>query len=429
MIIIYKDPSTGNVVYNDGLTGSRAVNTLHATGNGDGTVNVFNKFSLDETGDQLKEFFNIAFSEFVDENENPYGATEQETVNSLNTMMVSSGDILNPPQITSPTSINSVSGEVINYELTADYGVAYEWGNLPSGLITVDGNTRRLIGSLPSGTYTPTMKAVNYIGSDEETLTINVSNPPFANTKSVNFVNLDYLSANALLVSDSLERIGSGSGASDAWTISFWFKAGTSSNSEQTIFYFGDSNQYSNGNIRIVYNGSKNRIELLYGNYYNNILIRSVDDTISVGQWSQFIITYDGGTTGSSSGEINDYYSRFKIFKDGAELNYNNTNSNYGYNSDVDAENCRIGRHVYSDYMRNNCRVDEFAIFNSDQQSNVAAIYNGGEPFDLSALPNPPSHWWRMGDDDTYPVLSDNIGSADFLMINMTQADIVNDTP
>ena len=42
------------------------------------------------------------------------------------------------------------------------------------------------------------------------------------------------------------------------------------------------------------------------------------------------MVTYDGGTTGSSSGSINDYYSRFKIFIDGVEQTTINSNSNYG---------------------------------------------------------------------------------------------------
>jgi hypothetical protein len=34
-----------------------------------------------------------------------------------------------------------------------------------------------------------------------------------------------------------------------------------------------------------------------------------------------------------------------------------------------------------------------------------------------------------MGDDDTLPTLTDNIGTLDFTMTNMTAGDIVNDTP
>ncbi len=40
--------------------------------------------------------------------------------------------------------------------------------------------------------------------------------------------------------------------------------------------------------------------------------------------------------------------------------------------------------------------LDEIALWSSDQTSNLAAIYNGGAPDDLSELS--PTHWWRMGD-------------------------------
>ena len=79
--------------------------------------------------------------------------------------------------------------------------------------------------------------------------------------------------------------------------------------------------------------------------------------------------------------------------------------------------------------MRNNCRVDEVAVFDSDQSLNAALIYNLGVPFDMTTLLQQPVSWWRMGDGDTYPTLVDSIGSADFTMVNMTAADIVNDVP
>lgn len=42
--------------------------------------------------------------------------------------------------------------------------------------------------------------------------------------------------------------------------------------------------------------------------------------------------------------------------------------------------------------------IDEFAIFPSDQTANASAIYNSGEPKDLSEYS--PIAYWRMGDND-----------------------------
>ena len=81
------------------------------------------------------------------------------------------------------------------------------------------------------------------------------------------------------------------------------------------------------------------------------------------------------------------------------------------------------------EHMRNNCVVDEVAIWSTDESANIAAIYNSGVTQDLSLLASPPVNWWRMGDDDTFPTLTDNIGTLDFTMTNMNAGDIVNDTP
>ena len=70
----------------------------------------------------------------------------------------------------------------------ASRGVAYEWANLPTGITTVEGNVRKLIGgsSLSTGTYSPTMTAINYAGEDVETLTITVSDPPLPQPNQCN---------------------------------------------------------------------------------------------------------------------------------------------------------------------------------------------------------------------------------------------------
>jgi hypothetical protein len=54
--------------------------------------------------------------------------------------------------------------------------------------------------------------------------------------------------------------------------------------------------------------------------------------------------------------------------------------------------------------------IDEVSVYNSElSQSDVSAIYNGGVPNDISSLS--PLSWWRCGDGDTAPTLTDN-GSA-----------------
>jgi len=423
---IYRD-NEANAIFIEDANGAQFLNSLHAT--------VDNSLvSITDTAKNFDLVSGLSHTEIVDQNGDEYGATPTEACDALNAIFQASGSTGEVPVITSNTSVNLTQGETLNYELIADYGVGYEWDNLPSGVVTVDGNIRKLIGgsSLTVGTYTPTVKAINYFGEDSETITITVSDPPFSNTKSIQFYNQDYLGANASLVDDILGRSSNGSGSGDAWSVSMYFK-GSSANQGQTIFYFGDNDVANGGYIQLMQiNSSGNKLlRLKYGTNNNNLRLQTTAGAISTNTWHHILLTYDGGTTGSSSADMNDYYGRFKIFVDGVEQTTNNSNSNFGYTGGIDPDNFRIGRFSSGNYMRDGSKVDELALWDSDQSANISDIYNSGSPFDLSTLTTQPKHWWRMGDGDTYPLLQDSGTEANcvFQMYNMTVADIVNDVP
>jgi hypothetical protein len=399
------------------------VNTIHAVLNS-GTLNISSI-----TGS--KTYYTSINLNNVSINGSLITGTDTGKINTLNALFqntgVSSGQA---PSITSSLTVNLTEGETLNYELTADYGVGYEWDlSNVSGVTTVEGNIRKLVGgsSLATGTYNIPVKAINYNGEDSETVVLTVSTPTFANTKSIQFSNQDYAGANASLLDGVLGRIGNGSGSSDAWTISFWVKA-TNSSSGRVIFYYG-SNDTTNGGYIEIRLTSTNKIRLQYGSDNNHIKTLA-PNALTVNTWQQITMTYDGGTTGASSGDINNYYSRFKIYIDGVNQTTNNTNSNYGWSGAISGQNLRIAKLVSGNTL-NGEKIDELAIWSSDQSSNISDIYNGGVPFDFSTLVNEPKHWWRMGDGDTYPNLQDNGTEANcvFVMYNMTSANIVNDVP
>lgn len=356
-------------------------------------------------------------------------------VNELNALFQNSGTSTgNVPNITSSLAISLVEGQTLNYELTDDYGTEYEWDtSAVSGVVVTSDNRRKIIGGsgLSAGTYNIPVKAINYNGEDSETIVLTVTAEPFSNTKSVNFNNQDYLGANASLLANTLGRTGNGSGSSDAWTISFWFKGSTSTNGAQTVFYYGDNDTSNGGNLHILYSGSFDRFRFHYGSNNNNIRLQTQSNTVVANTWYHVLITYDGGQTGSSSGDINNYYSRFKIFIDGNLQTTTNTNNNYGWSSNIDSDNFRVGRYASGNYMKGGCKVDELAVWNSDQSANVSDIYDSGNVKNLDSLTDKPKHWWRMGDGDTYPNLQDSGTAANctFVMYNMTSADIVNDVP
>lgn len=431
MIVIYRDENARSIFIKDS-NGAQFVNSLQAVSE-NGNVSIRDVVKDEDI------VTDVSFNQFFKQDETtPYGSDLTETVNALNVEFTLSGSATGEsPNITSPLTINLVEGEVLNYELTADYGVGYEWDlSSVSGVVTVEGNPRKLIGgnSLSVGTYNIPVKAINYNGEDSQTIVLTVSTPSFANTKSVRFNDNDWLGANASLLDSTLGRSGNGSGSGDAWTISFYFKAGGSVNNSQTIFYYG-ADDVSNGNhIKITYQGGVSNgrnVNFKYGSNFNYLNLITPLSSVPQNSWCHIMITYDGGTTGSSSGNLNDYYSRFKIFINGIQQSTSNFNLNYGNTTALSGQNLRIGRYDNSGYMRSDCKVDEVAVWDTDQSSNVSNIYNSGTPFNLSTLGTQPTHWWRMGDGDTFPYLQDSGTAANcvFQMYNMTVADIVSDVP
>ena len=428
MLTIYKDINA-NAIFIEDANGVQFLNSLQASANGD------NVTVLDLARD-IEIVTETHYSQFEDQAGATYGNNAVEVVNALNTIFQTAGTPTgNPPTITSPLTISLVEGQTVNYELTADFGVGYEW-DLSSvvGITTVEGNVRKLVGgsSLSAGTYNIPVKAINYNGEDSETIVLTVSTPPFANTKSVQFANQDWLGANAGILQNVLGRSGNGSGSSDAWTISLFYKPSATSQG-QTILYYGDNDAANGGYIQLmqISNGSNYLMRLKYGSNNNNLRLQTASGSLVANTWVHIMISYDGGTTGSASGSLNDYYSRFKIYLDGVLQTTNNSQSNFGWSGSIDPDNWRVGRFTSGTYMRNNSKVDELNIWDSDQSSNVSAIYNGGTVFDTMTLTDQPVHRWRMGDGDTFPYLFDTGSAANciFVMNNMTAANIVSDVP
>jgi len=432
MIKLYRDDAAKSIFIEDD-NGAQFPNSLQAIKNADDSVSII------DLARSIEIVSNEPFSEFVDDSANQYGLTAQGTVDALNTEFSANGTITNDlPSITSNLGVSLTEGETLNYELTADYGVGYEWdlSNVP-GVTTVDGNVRKIIGGsgLTAGEYAIPVKAINYNGEDSQVLEVSVGSPPFANTKSVQFNNNDFLSSNAGILQNVLGRSANGSGSSDAWSVALWFKAGTASNASQTIIYYGGQDVANGGHFQIKYNGQSNakRLEMRYGTSNNRLNFVTQNNSIVVGQWHHVLVSYDGGTTGSSSGSMSSYYGRFRFFIDGVDITSSNTNSNnnFGYTGSVLGQNFNIGKYNNGQTLRNNCKIDELAVWDSDQSSNASLIYNNGNPHDLINLSQAPAHWWRMGDGDSFPYLFDVGTEANtiFIMNNMTAADIVSDTP
>ncbi len=114
---------------------------------------------------------------------------------------------------------------------------------------------------------------------------------------------------------------------------------------------------------------------------------------------------------------IRDSSNNLRIFLNGASFSSAQTASG-------DHRLTQIGG-VYGNFYDGN--VNNTAFWNSDQSANRSVIYNSGSPSDISGLS--PLLWYRFGNGDTYPTITDNAGTNDGTMQNMSSANFVADVP
>tara|TARA_R110000787_G_scaffold70648_3_gene157150 strand:+ start:143 stop:829 length:687 start_codon:yes stop_codon:yes gene_type:complete len=218
------------------------------------------------------------------------------------------------------------------------------------------------------------------------------SAPSWSNTKSILTDGVDdYVDCGTL---------GSLSGTS--FTVSAWAKANTSGVNDAIVSTRINGLGSSRGFDLYLVDGAGT----LYARVYNGAgLFAQISTTISLATWYNFVLVYSSGT---------------------AELFVNGVSVGTGAVTYADsASTFSIGRHRTSGFFDGN--IDEVAVWNSDQSANVSTIYNSGTPQDLASLT--PQNYWRCGDGDTFPTLTDNAGSNNGTMTNMTSGDIVADVP
>jgi hypothetical protein len=139
---------------------------------------------------------------------------------------------------------------------------------------------------------------------------------------------------------------------------------------------------------------------------YNSLGTTKLND----GNWNHIVFTYDYTT------------KEIKAYTDGS-LEVTVVNSLFR------SKKIAIGWNGQALHFQGN--VDECALWYSVlNASEITDIYNGGTPTDLSLLATPPISWWRNGDGDTYPTITDNgSGGNNGTMTNMDAGDIVTDVP
>ena len=344
----------------------------------------------------------------------------------------------------SDQSFDIEKGVAFNVPIALDSGsdIVNQFGEIDAPTWAILNQTTGVFnGTAPNttGTHVIACKAGNVLGGITNfNITLNVIEPVYTNTKSLLFRDgvSSYLGGNAALVT-SLERSSNGSGSADAWTIAFVFK-GSTSNTGQTVFYYGNSDVTNQGHIEIKqtnHNGLK-RLRIRYGTNHNHLQLTTPSGSVDPTKFQHVIVSYNGGTTGSASNSVSSYYSRFKVIIDGVEQTTSNTHSNNGYNGSIIGHNFRVGRFASGNYPRG-MLINQLAIWNSDQSSNAAGLYNGGSTQDISKLVSgsgnmntnylPPAHYYEI--EDSVNTIQDIIGTAHLVGYNFISSDLVDDAP
>ncbi len=378
------------------------------------------------------------------------GTTASLVVNELNDLFTQAGST-EAPVISSASTITVGVGSIFNYELETTGGnvSAYEWISLPEGVVQILNKPNRIMGgsTLSAGTYTADVRVHNFVGVASTSITINVTSD-FSNGLSTKFQNLDR--ATRSRQSGEFTNLAKAVGtASSAYSLSFWLKPGNNSHLNQNIF-----NAYSQGGtfagtsiIQVMYNGNTSTTR----NIRFNVQDQSdgldkdnyrLDLSTPVGD-----VTHTNGSNGfhhivvTNSGAANSYQVStlgIKIYINGVEQTLTDNSAGGGLPDagvggntfSITPNVIALGRQPTSARFLRDGKIDELAFWNSElNQSQITTLYNSGSPSDLSSFSPSPAHWYRMGDGDTFPTISDSIGSADLTMSNMTAANFVSEVP
>jgi len=230
----------------------------------------------------------------------------------------------------------------------------------------------------------------------ESSRTTDVPPNPFANTKSI-----------ALDGVDDFVDVGYVAELNNASTFTYsgWYKQTTIDQERFLMGFFVSAGNWfalytwSDGNMYIHFkDGGVNK----YGVFDYSTLV-------TANAWFNIVIVFNGSNSTNAD--------RLKCYINGAQatLSFVGTQP---ITTPSGANNLTLGK-MDSFTQTWLGGADELALWNTDESANVSTIYNGGVPNDLTSLS--PLSWWRCGDSDTSPTLTDNgSGGNDGTMTNFS---------
>ena len=249
--------------------------------------------------------------------------------------------------------------------------------------------------------------AIGKIGS------IDAPSAVYSNTKSI-----DFDGTNDYAVSGSNHSFGFSSGG----TIAFWVKThftGSEVEGDGNFIAYHNTEQFY---IAFNWNGTNHRPYIQHpasGSFFYG------DDDVADEEWHHVAFVIDGGGSGTSTTST--------IYVDAA-VDKTGTRSSTFPESQVEGT-IKVGGGWCCGYEALG-NIDEIGIWNAALDADaITQIYNSGAPIDLKTdsgnydNSGDLQHYYRMGDGDTYPTITDNQGSNDLTMTNMASGDIETDVP
>lgn len=198
----------------------------------------------------------------------------------------------------------------------------------------------------------------------------------------------------------------------DAFSVSAWFK--TSSATEQTIVAKQDVTTNFRGWRLYVLSSGAVGLELSNSNTGTTRITKSTNSSYRTGNWVHVCATFNGvGATG------------IDIYINGALATSSSSGTIAATIQNTVA--VRVGSRENADTYFNG-RIDEVAIWDKQLTSSEASKthdstyknYNEDHPAAASLI-----NWWRMGDGDTYPTLTDR-SEGGFIAMNLTMTNMTS---
>jgi len=230
----------------------------------------------------------------------------------------------------------------------------------------------------------------------------------FTNTLSTNFDGADDFVTMGDVASLNFER-------DDTFSFSFWLNRAT--NSDTTcILGRAEASSPFNGYVVFI---QDNKIFFRLRSTNNAFFF--IKGTVSIPNvtWTHYVVTYDGSQS----------VSGMKLYKNGSEETVTTSTSGTLTRFANVSLPFNLGTRDDDPNIAYNGAMDEVSAYNVElSASAVTTIYNSGVPNDLTGTSGLVS-WWRMGDGDTFPTITDNQGSNNGTMTNMSSGNFITNVP